>query len=64
MLRSRNDHLESLFDEASKQVKDLSSGGSYAKALEAFILEVRYRPETQHSVKSSGTNTSDPAYAT
>lgn len=40
VLRSRNDALESLFEEASKQVKSLSKGGSYAEAVENLILEV------------------------
>lgn len=40
VLRSRNDALESLFEEASKQVKSLSEGGSYSEAVENLILEV------------------------
>ncbi|KAK8861469.1 hypothetical protein IAR55_002289 [Kwoniella newhampshirensis] len=40
ILRSRNDHLEAIFDEASKQVKALSTGGSYAEAVENLILEI------------------------
>lgn len=40
VLRSRNDQLEALFEEASKRVVDLSSGDSYSSALENLILEV------------------------
>ncbi|WWC60187.1 uncharacterized protein I303_102752 [Kwoniella dejecticola CBS 10117] len=40
VLRSRNDHLESIFEEANKQVKDLSEGDKYKQALENLILEV------------------------
>lgn len=43
VLRSRNEALEGLFEEASKQVKDLSSGGSYEEAVENLILEVSHR---------------------
>lgn len=40
VLRARNDALEKLFEEASNQVKKLSSGKSYSDALENLILEV------------------------
>ena len=40
VLGSRNDHLNNLFDEASKQVSSLASGSGYAQALENLILEV------------------------
>ncbi|WWC68742.1 uncharacterized protein I206_102676 [Kwoniella pini CBS 10737] len=40
VLRSRNDHLESIFEEANKQVKDLSEGDKYKQAIENLILEV------------------------
>jgi len=42
VLRSRNEALEQLFEEASKQVKDLSKGGSYEEAMENLILEVGF----------------------
>jgi V-type H+-transporting ATPase subunit E len=34
--------LEQLFEDAGKDVKELASGDKYAKALEAFILEVSF----------------------
>ncbi|WWC87759.1 uncharacterized protein L201_002651 [Kwoniella dendrophila CBS 6074] len=40
VLRSRNDHLESIFDDANKQVKDLSEGDRYKQGIENLILEV------------------------
>ena len=40
VLRRRDEHLHSLFDDASKQVKDLADGNEYDKALELLILEV------------------------
>ncbi|OCF30489.1 V-type H+-transporting ATPase subunit E [Kwoniella heveanensis BCC8398] len=40
ILRSRNDHLEAIFDEANKQVKELSEGDKYKEAIENLILEV------------------------
>ncbi|WVQ78745.1 hypothetical protein IAT38_000832 [Cryptococcus sp. DSM 104549] len=40
VLRSRNDHLEALFEESSKQVKALSTGKGYAEAVENLITEV------------------------
>ncbi|WVR03924.1 hypothetical protein IAU60_000923 [Kwoniella sp. DSM 27419] len=40
ILRSRNDHLEAIFDESTKQVKALSEGDKYKQALESLILEV------------------------
>jgi vacuolar-type H+-ATPase subunit E/Vma4 len=39
VLQARNDHLEQLFEDAGKDVKELGSSDKYAKALEAFILE-------------------------
>ncbi|CAD6587460.1 MAG: V-ATPase V1 sector subunit E [Tremellales sp. Tagirdzhanova-0007] len=44
VLRSRNDHLESLFEEASTQVKALGSGDSYSNAMESLILEASLLP--------------------
>ncbi|WRT65577.1 uncharacterized protein IL334_002522 [Kwoniella shivajii] len=40
VLRSRNDHLESIFEEANKQVQQLSNGDKYKEAIENLILEV------------------------
>ncbi|EIW68859.1 V-type H+-transporting ATPase subunit E [Tremella mesenterica] len=40
VLRSRNDHLETIFEAARQKVKDLSSGESYKTAMEALILEI------------------------
>lgn len=42
VLQARNDHLEQLFEDAGKDVKELGTSDKYAKALEAFILEVSY----------------------
>ncbi|WVW80020.1 hypothetical protein I302_101993 [Kwoniella bestiolae CBS 10118] len=40
VLRSRNDHLENIFEEANKQVKELSEGDKYKEAVENLVLEV------------------------
>ncbi|WVQ87624.1 hypothetical protein IAS59_001351 [Cryptococcus gattii] len=40
ILQSRSDHLETLFDEANKQVMELSAGDRYKDALVNLILEV------------------------
>ncbi|OXB39592.1 V-type H+-transporting ATPase subunit E [Cryptococcus neoformans] len=40
ILQSRNDHLETLFDEANKRVMELSAGDRYKDALVNLILEV------------------------
>lgn len=40
VLQSRNDKLEDLFEQASKDVTELSQGEKYGTALENFILEV------------------------
>ncbi|ORY29502.1 vacuolar ATP synthase subunit E [Naematelia encephala] len=64
VLRERNDQLEALFEEATKQVKEHASGEEYAKALENLILEVllkllssnitlTHRPKDTDAVKKS-----------
>lgn len=40
VLKSRNDQLNTLFEDATKQVKELSGKKEYEKALESLILEV------------------------
>ena len=40
ILQSRNDHLQTLFDEANKKVMELSAGDRYKDALVNLILEV------------------------
>lgn len=40
VLKSRNDQLDTLFEDASKKVKELSGKKDYEKSLEALILEV------------------------
>ncbi|ODN97355.1 V-type H+-transporting ATPase subunit E [Cryptococcus wingfieldii CBS 7118] len=40
ILQSRNDHLEAIFDESNKQVKDLSTSAKYNEAVESLILEL------------------------
>jgi V-type H+-transporting ATPase subunit E len=52
VLRARNDALEKLFEEASNQVKKLSSGKSYSDALENLILEVCSWTTSCHSSSS------------
>ena len=42
MLRSREEHLQSIFEEATKKTKDLKNDkDKYTKVLEDLILEVR-----------------------
>ncbi|KAK4687256.1 V-type H+-transporting ATPase subunit E, partial [Tremellales sp. Uapishka_1] len=64
VLRSREDHLEGIFEEASKKVKELATGGSYPEAVESLILEVllmlltptlslSHRPKDAELVKKS-----------
>ncbi|KAK1927422.1 vacuolar ATP synthase subunit E [Papiliotrema laurentii] len=70
VLRARNDALEKLFEEASNQVKKLSSGKSYSDALENLILEVlllllapevklEHRPKDANAVKKAAKKAED-----
>lgn len=40
VLRKREEHLHSLFEEANGKVKDLAEGKDYGSAMELLILEV------------------------
>ncbi|KAL7419709.1 V-ATPase V1 sector subunit E [Cryptotrichosporon argae] len=64
VLRKREEHLDALFEEATKQVKALSTGDKYASALESLILEVllkllspsvllEHRPKDEQAVKKA-----------
>lgn len=59
VLQARNDHLEQLFEDAGKDVKELASGDKYAKALEAFILEVSFDLISLHSDVSPASQAKD-----
>ncbi|GFZ42666.1 V-ATPase subunit E [Saitozyma sp. JCM 24511] len=55
VLQARNEHLENIFEEANKKVKELSSGGSYAQAMENLVLLLLLAPEVtlSHRPKDS-----------
>lgn len=40
VLRKRDEQLNELFEDANKQVKELSDGENYAKAMDLLITEV------------------------
>jgi hypothetical protein len=61
VLKSRNDQLDTLFEDANKKVKELSGKKDYEKSLEALILEVCFSLVPFHipprSTQYSTTNT-------